>query len=291
MSPSSPRTSKCIVASVPFTTYSRSVSEALKHVGADELLRNQKRVIIKPNLVNKSFHPVTTPRECVAAIIQFCRKYCGDIAVAEGSGAADTREVFDALGYGELSERFGVELIDLDREETVRVENPAHKVLREFHVPKRLVGAFVISAPVLKAHTMSVVTLSMKNLMGAAPARYYAGASFRKARLHGRSNKDLHRCVVELNDFIRPDLGILDATIGMAESHLYGRYCEPPVNRILASADLVALDAAGAALLGIDWRSVGHIALADGWLGQAESGIRQEQAAGADSAVERNNEG
>jgi len=53
----------------------------------------------------------------------------------------------------------------------------------------------------------------------------------------------------------------------MAEAHLWGPHCDPPVNRILASFDPVAIDAAGAELLGLDWRTIDHITLADGLLG------------------------
>jgi uncharacterized protein (DUF362 family) len=69
----------------------------------------------------------------------------------------------------------------------------------------------------------------------------------------------------------RPALTLIDATIGMAQVHLWGPHCNPPVNRILASFDPVAADAEGARLLGVDWQSVGHIRLADGLLGHAES--------------------
>lgn len=53
----------------------------------------------------------------------------------------------------------------------------------------------------------------------------------------------------------------------MAEAHLWGRTCSPPVNRLVAGSDPVAVDAFGAGLLGRDWRTIDHIAMADGVLG------------------------
>ena len=82
----------------------------------------------------------------------------------------------------------------------------------------------------------------------------------------------------ELNRFVTPSLTLLDATVGMAEAHIWGPPCEPPVNKILAGFDPVAVDAAGARLLGLDWREVEHIRMADGILGRAEG----EAAQGAD---------
>jgi uncharacterized protein (DUF362 family) len=124
--------------------------------------------------------------------------------------------------------------------------------------------------PVLKAHSMAKVTLSLKNMIGIAPAKHYRASAYRKSALHGRNNRELHRYIVELNQYRKPDLTVLDATVGMAQAHLWGKRCEPPVNKILASFDPVAIDAAGAALLGRDWHKIDHIRLADGLLGRVD---------------------
>jgi len=62
----------------------------------------------------------------------------------------------------------------------------------------------------------------------------------------------------------------------MPEAHLWGPVCQPPVERLLAGFDPVAIDAYAAGLLGIDWRQIGHIALADGSLGRAEPLVIRE---------------
>lgn len=260
------------VAIVEFRDYARSAPEALDAAGAADALRGRSRIVLKPNLVNGDPHPVTTPAACVEAVLDYCRTHAGDaeVVIAEGSGGGDTREAFRALGYDELSARRGVPLIDLDREECVRVEQPSARFLREFYLPRCLEGAFVVSIPVLKAHSMSKVTLSMKNMFGIAPANRYGGSAYRKQKLHGRNNEELHHYIVELNQLCAPGLCLIDAVVGMAEAHLWGPPCSPPVNKLVAGLDPVAVDAAGAGLLGVDWRAVGHIRLADGLLGRAE---------------------
>ena len=266
--PSSQEKGRSAVACIPFHDYPQSVTAALDQVEAHEALPHLRPIVIKPNLVTADPPPVTTPPGCVEAVISYCRRHSdAEIVVAEGSGGGDTRAFFESLGYVELSRRTGVELVDLDREETVRLENPGHICLPEFHLPSCLIGAFIISVPVLKAHSMTGVTLSLKNMMGVAPASRYAGSAFRKSRLHGRNNEELHRNIIELNSYCGPALSVIDASIGMAEAHLWGPRCEPPVNRILASCDPVAADAVAAGLLGRDWQDVGHIAWANGVLG------------------------
>jgi len=260
------------VAIVEFKDYERSVTEALDEIGAAETLGAQKKIVLKPNIINDSPPPVTTPAECVEAVLDYCRGNSdAEIVIAEGCGGLDTHEAFRRLGYLELSRRKHVQLIDLDKEETVELHNSSLGYLPEFHMPRCLTDGFLVSIPVLKAHSMAKVTLSLKNMLGIAPAKYYCASAYRKSKLHGRNNRELHRYIIELNQYCKPDLSVLDATVGMAEAHLWGRRCKPPVNKILASFDPVAVDAAGARLLGLDWRKIDHIKLGDGVLGHVDS--------------------
>jgi uncharacterized protein (DUF362 family) len=110
------------------------------------------------------------------------------------------------------------------------------------------------------------VTLSMKNMVGVAPPVFYQqGGHWKKSAFH----QQMQSSVFELNRYRKPDLAFIDASIGQADHHLVGPACDPPVDRLLAGFDPVAVDAAGAQLLGIPWRRVGHIRMADGVLGSA----------------------
>ncbi len=259
------------VAVEDFVSYAISIPRALDAIGAGALLACRQRIVLKPNLVNHSPHPITTPPGCIEAIIDYIRSHGGaGIAVAEGSGDGNTGRAFRELGYEEMAARKGVELIDLDAQPFERFTNPRMGLLKEFYLPRAVLDCFLISVPVLKAHSMAKVTLAMKNMFGIAPARIYGGSAYKKARLHGRNNEELQQYIFELNQYRKPDLCVIDATIGMATAHLWGPQCEPPVNKILAGADPVAVDARGAELLGFDWRDIGHIRLANGVLGRAE---------------------
>ena len=99
-------------------------------------------------------------------------------------------------------------------------------------------------------------TGSMKNMVGLAPPRHYAGrfGNWKKAAFHHR----LDHAIVELNRYRRPDFNVMDASIGLAKYHPGGVRCDPPVNRILAGPDSRALDREAATLLGLDWTRVGH---------------------------------
>ncbi len=259
------------VAVEDFVSYAISIPRALDAIEAGALLASRRRIVVKPNLVNHSPHPITTPPACIEALIDYIRRHCtAEIAVAEGSGDGNTGRAFRELGYEEMAARKSVELIDLDAQPFERFTNPRMGLLKEFYLPRAVLDCFLVSVPVLKAHSMAKVTLAMKNMFGIAPARIYGGSAYKKARLHGRNNEELQQYIFELNQYRAPDLCVIDATIGMATAHLWGPQCEPPVNKILAGADPVAVDARGAALLGFHWRDIGHIRMAHGVLGHAE---------------------
>ncbi|MCI5148397.1 MAG: DUF362 domain-containing protein, partial [Candidatus Electrothrix sp. MAN1_4] len=92
------------------------------------------------------------------------------------------------------------------------------------------------------------------------------GAGWKKAAFHNQ----IHHAVADLNRYCCLDFTILDATVGMAEAHLWGPSCDPPVNKLAAGFDPVAIDSYGAGLLRKDWRKIDHIVRVNGELGQAE---------------------
>lgn len=246
--------------SVSFSDYDTSVFEALDHIHAGRLFAGQDKIIIKPNLVTDSPFPVTTsPRFC-GAIIDYIRSHSeAAIVIAEGVGdpASETMEIFHTLGYTRLAEEKGTELADLNTAPLIRLENPDCKKFPEFYIPEMAMDHFIVSAPVLKAHSLSIYTGTLKNMVGFAPPEHYAGSGgiWNKAEFH----IDIQQAIIDLNRYRSPDLSIIDASVGLAEYHLGGPACDPPVDRMVAGCDPVAVDRMAAGLLGLDWRKIGHL--------------------------------
>ncbi|MFW2364872.1 MAG: DUF362 domain-containing protein [Desulforhopalus sp.] len=251
--------------------WSESVVRVLDAAGLVERLDGEKLIIIKPNLVEALEPPITTPVVLIEAIVDYLQQHIPRcrIAVGEGIGAInyDTYHCFESLGYNGLAERKKIELIDLNVETCSKRERPDCTRWPELFLPEILDEAFLFSVPVLKAHSMSEVTLTMKNMMGCVPPLHYReGNSWGKSKFHDR----IEEAIFDLNRYRSPDFTLLDATIGMAEAHLWGRHCDPPVGRLAAGWNPVAIDSYGTALLGKSWQNVGHIRLAHGVLGRAE---------------------
>lgn len=247
------------------------VGPLLAEAGLAAALAQASRVLIKPNLVSDLPPPMTTPVALVGAIIAFIQGCRPDLAIIVGDGCGslkyDTWHVFSAQGYTAMAEDLGVTLLDLNLAPLRRLANANCRRWPEMYLPEVLFDSLLISVPVLKAHSMAGVTLSMKNMIGVAPpAHYQQNGHWQKASFH----EEIQAAVFDLNQYRSPDFTVLDATVGMAEAHLWGPVCHPPCKRLAASFDPVAIDAYGTALLGRDWRQIGHIAMAHGRLGQAE---------------------
>ena len=259
-----------------FDSWSETVPQLLEQTGLIAALAGQRRVLIKPNLVEILPPPITTPVGIVEALIIYIKdKVPGlEIVVGEGCGAKDyeTARCFQELGYADMASRQAVRLVDLNGEEQLRRSLPQCKKWPEMYLPKIVYDSFLLSVPVLKAHSLAGVTLTMKNMMGCAPpAHFQQGGHWKKAAFHA----DIHDSILDLNRYRHADFTLLDATVGMAEAHLWGPTCSPPVAKLVASFDPVAIDAFGCELLGRDWRKIGHIKQADKELGNIDSAIKQ----------------
>lgn len=259
------------VFSCDFVDWRTSVPMLLEAAGLAAKLRRRRRVLIKPNLVENLRPPITTPVGLVAALVSYIRAVAPrlEIIIAEGCGSLeyDTHLCFQELGYNDLAEEKKVALIDLNETQLVRRTNKQCRRWPEIHLPALVFRCFLISVPVLKAHSLAGVTLTMKNMMGLAPPAFYQqGGHWKKASFHA----GIQEAILDLNRYRRPDFTLLDATVGMARAHLWGPTCNPPQNKLVAGFDPVAVDAYGAKLLQKDWRTIGHIKTAHGELGIAE---------------------
>lgn len=263
---------KSTVYTTQFTSWKESVRTICEAAGLKELIKKSgKAVLVKPNLVENLAPPITTPVALVAELVAYIHEELGgvEIIIGEGCGSTsyDTHYVFRQLGYAELARQRQIRLIDLNNEPLLALANPDCSRWPQMHLPKILFDVFLLSVPVLKAHSLAGVTLTMKNMMGAAPPQHFQqGGAWKKASFHDR----IDPAIFDLNTYRTSDFTLLDATVGMQEAHLWGPACTPPKNRLAAGVDPVAMDVWGTELLGFSWQQIGYLKMADGVLGSAD---------------------
>ncbi|MEM3750395.1 MAG: DUF362 domain-containing protein [Candidatus Jordarchaeales archaeon] len=169
-------------------------------------------------------------------------------------GGGDTWEAYSVLGYARLEKR-GVRLVDLNVDRYEVVENEAAFVLKRFELPLTLKGAYVVSVPVLKEHSITGVTLSLKNMLGATLGE--KGRVARKGRFH---RMGLDECIVDVNLHIKPSLAVIDGRVAGFGGELGSK--PKKLGVVIASKDLVAADAYACTLLGRNPLTVRHLVLA-----------------------------
>ncbi len=249
------------IISLDFESFEKSIKAALDAIAAHEQIAEQSAILIKPNLTTNSPHPITTSPECCEVIIKYIRKHSkAKIVIAEGCGDAkyETDEIFKSLGYTAMAEKLDVSLIDLNYGPVKVLENLNCPVFPKMYLPKIAFNHYIISVPVLKAHSLAGMTGTLKNMMGFAQPEYYSGSYgiWKKAVFHNK----MQESIIDLNKYLIPNLSIMDCSIGLAEFHLGGAECNPHVKRIIAGYSPWEVDREAAQLLGLDWNTIGHIA-------------------------------
>ena len=215
-----------------FESYDASVPRALDTARLQPLLADQTTILLKPNLVNTSRFPVTTSPDFCRTVITYIQA-CSNATIILGEGCGDsshdTDAVFRHLGFEDLAREFDIELLDLNHAPLVKKNLDGNLIFPEIYLPEIAFDSFIISLPVLKAHSLAVVTGTLKNMMGFAPPKYYSGSGvWKKAMFH----EQMQTSIKELCRYRTPDLTIMDASVGLAEYHLGGPCCSPPVKKI-----------------------------------------------------------
>lgn len=217
----------------------------------------KKSVLIKPNMSVSKNPLAVTHVDAVRAVLDFLRPRCRKpITVAE-SGVLNTGDGFRNNGYPTLEKEYGVRLVDLN----VKPDFVSGYVVDKDHIPRaiRIYAAFadpdacVISVAPMKTHDTVLVTLSLKNLLMAAPVNDYRKSD--KGILHGagKSIDDvMHYNMFHLAERgIWPEVAVIDGFESM-EGH-GPAWGTPLATRLaLASVDALAADIAGTTIMGFD---------------------------------------
>ncbi len=233
--------------------------------GVDRFVRKGQTVVIKPNLFAPYPPPISVDRRVIGALVSLCKDAgAGRVVVAEGvsvgtlmkrvnlDAAEDgnvlvrgtrTKDMMRLLGVQRAVEEAGGEICGIEDTETRIVPVPGGKVLYKVDYPMVIQDADVfINLPALKTHTMTMVTLGIKNLQGILTEadRYYG------------HRDDIDQHLVDILKVRKPDLTLVDGLIAM-EGMGAGEGGTPlPMGLILAGADTVAVDSVCSRVMGID---------------------------------------
>lgn len=250
------------ILTADFTSFSRSVPEILTKADLKKLIKNQNKIILKPNLTTNFPPPCTTPVEMVEEVIKFCKKNSkAEIIIAEGSGGCDTLTAFKDLGYEELAKNNKIKLVDLNREERIELTNPKARALKKVKLPKILFDGFFINLPVLKQHDEGILTCATKNLFGIylneGLIKHFMPNWWNKSELHYKYG--VQDSIYDLNLYRPFDFVLVDASIGQMGNEITGKPRNPPIKRLFAGYDNLEVDRYCAPYLDLDSRGIPYL--------------------------------
>ena len=235
------------------------VDKALDHLDKEihfsEQLKNNRHVIIKPNLVSvyhnsgfdKADYPETTDPRVFEAVVRYIRRFTNQITIAESSGKPIPTSVsFKIAGYDRIAKYYGTGLVALELRPVVRYMLPKAEVMKEIYIPDTLDevvkgNAFYISVPKMKTNLYTGVTLGFKNAMGTIPY-------FLRERNHSYL---INKKLADLLYLFKPDLTVIDGIIG-GEGNTPAPVDPVRVGKIIAGNNSVEVDRITTRMMGFD---------------------------------------
>jgi uncharacterized protein (DUF362 family) len=223
-------------------------------------------VVLKPNIswAQAPHLAVTTNPEVMMAVIELCQEAgAKKVRIADNTIHAAAR-CFSVTGAAGVAEKTGADLVHPRSSMMKKINLHGHR-LDVWPVFTPFVEADkIINIPVAKVHGLSVLTLGMKNWIG--------GVGGRRSALH----QDIHQSIVDLAQFFRPHLTLIDATrILTANGPSGGNVADVKIlNRLILSNDPVAADTRAAQLFGKTPEDIGFIQLGNKW-GLGSSDLNQ----------------
>lgn len=192
-------------------------------------------VVIKPNMAwdRAPEQAANTNPEVVAEMVRLCREAGAKSVIVTDVSIHDPRRAFERSGIAPAARAAGA-IIRLPEPRGFREVDLEGDVLRAWPVFQPFLEADkMINIPIAKHHSLTGVSLGMKN--------WYGILGGQRRRLHQR----IHESLADLAAFMRPTLTVLDAWRVLLRNGPTGGNLEDVAlaRTLIAGTDPVALDA------------------------------------------------
>jgi uncharacterized protein (DUF362 family) len=228
--------------------------------GMKAFVKKGQKVVVKPNIgwdVGPERAGNTNPK-LVKRIVEQCYQAGAKEVYVFDHTCDDWQRSYKTSGIERYAKDGGAKVTPAHTDSYYHKMPVKGKSLHDVQVHELIMESDVfINVPILKHHGSAQLTMGMKNLMGVVWDRQYW------------HRNDLHQCIADYAGVRKPDLNVIDAYQVLRQNGPRGVSVSDVVSMKaqLLSRDIVAIDAAGAKLMGIDPTNIGHIRLA------AEAGV------------------
>ncbi len=211
--------------------------------GMGKFVSSGDKVLVKPNMGwdRKPELAANTNPDVIARLVEMALEAGAKRVTVLDRTCNDARRCYANSGIEAAASAAGARVVHVDDDRVTRTDLGG-EVLHEWDVYDEVQDVDVrINVPIAKHHALSRLTLGMKNWMGCVGGN--------RSRMH----QQIHRSVVDLAAYFRPQLTVLDAyRILTANGPTGGNPADVENKRVMcASADPVAVDTFGASLFGV----------------------------------------
>ncbi|MBN1871072.1 MAG: DUF362 domain-containing protein [Candidatus Omnitrophica bacterium] len=230
-----------------------NVVEAVKAMGGMErFVKKGDVVVVKPNMAwdRTPEQAANTDPDVVASVVEMCYKAGAKRVNVFDNPCNDEKRVYESSGISKAAKAKGAYVYFTDSWNVVEAHFPYKSKIENWPVFRdALTCDKFINVPVLKDHGLTRLTLSMKNLMGVCSGN------------RGNIHVDIGEKLVDLTDFIKPDLTIIDATrVLIKHGPVGGNLADvKQMNKVIVATDPTLADTYASTLVGIEPSSVPYI--------------------------------
>jgi len=203
--------------------------------GIQRFISRSDVVIVKPNIAwdRTPEQAANTNPEVVAEMVRQCWSAGAKKVIVTDVSCNDPRRCFQRSGIADAAHAEGAEVLLPDPSKFKEV-NLGGDILQDWPVFQPFLEADkIINLPIAKHHSLTGTTLGMKN--------WYGILGGQRHRLHQR----IHESLVDLADFVRPTLTLIDSYRVLLRNGPTGGNLEDVLLKktLVAGTDPVALDA------------------------------------------------
>lgn len=232
--------------------YSNTVKAIEEIGGIERFVKKGSTVVVKPNMAwdRSPAQAANTDPGVVAAIVEMCYKAGAKRVNVFDITCNDERRCYHNSEIMKAAEEKGAKVYYADHWNVAKAHFPYSSQMEGWPILQDAIKCDTfINVPVLKDHGLTRLTLSMKNLMGVC------------AGTRGLIHMNIGKKLVDLTDFISPDLTVIDATRVLLEHGPSGGNLDDVItlNKVIVSTDPTLADMYACTLVDRDPMSVPYI--------------------------------
>lgn len=235
--------------------YAMTVSAVEAMGGMGTFVKKNGVVVIKPNIGwdRSPEQAANTNPMVVAALIDLSFRAGAKKVNVFDMSCNDARRCYENSGIEKAAKERGANVYFPDDWDTVKAKFKYASPMEGWPVLKDAIGCDTfINVPVLKDHGLTKLTISMKNLMGTCTGN------------RGLIHQDIAVKIVDLADFISPDLTVIDAFRFLYRNGPTGGNLDDVkrLDSLIVATDPTLADAYAARLAGFDPLTIENIKVA-----------------------------